>query len=91
MAAKKKAAKKPVAKKVKKAAPKAAKKVKKAAPKAAKKAKGAKRVLRSWSREEKLSIIKDIQAMSTVVAGLEKYKLYPTTYYRWLRALGLKG
>ena len=80
MAAKKKAVKKPVAKKVKKAA-----------PKVTKKARGAKRVLRSWSKEEKLSIIKDIQAMSTVVAGLEKYKLYPTTYYRWLRALGLKG
>ena len=79
MATKKKAVKKPVAKKVKKAA-----------PKVAKKARGAKRVLRSWSKEEKLSIIKDIQAMSTVVAGLEKYKLYPTTYYRWLRALGLK-
>lgn len=37
---------------------------------------------RTWSIEEKLSILKDIERVG-VVAGCRKHGIYPTTYYEW--------
>jgi len=41
-----------------------------------------KKIKRSWSVEEKIAILKDIEKLG-VVAGCRKHGIYATTYYEW--------
>ena len=45
---------------------------------------------RTWSIEEKIAILKDIQEIG-VVAGCRKHGIYATTYYDWKRKFEEKG
>ncbi len=44
-----------------------------------------KRPMRRWTTDEKIDIVKKIQAMPTIVDGLKKYEIFPTQYYAWLK------
>lgn len=42
---------------------------------------------RTWSLEEKISIIKDIDSFKVKKEGLKKYNLRHSVYYRWKKNL----
>jgi len=45
---------------------------------------------RTWSIEEKISILKDIEKMG-VVEGCRKHGIYASTYYEWKKKYEEKG
>ncbi len=47
-------------------------------------------IKRTWSVEEKESILKDIEKTG-VVEGCRKHGIYPTTYYSWLEKYKSSG
>ena len=48
------------------------------------------RVKRTWSIEEKVAILKDIQETG-IVEGCRKHGIYATTYYDWKKKYEEKG